>query len=439
MIFPTGPAALVDRGTSMPARVRQDPPSRRAMDETELIHDWNEAGFATRPAPDRVLELDDETLRDGLQCPSVTDPGTEDKLRLVHLMDQLGIHTADVGLPGAGPRAFEQVTAIVEEIRDAGLSLKPNCAARTVIADIEPIARIQDATGVPIEVYAFIGSSPIRQYAEGWSLDTILGHVVKAVDFAVSHGLSVAMVTEDTTRAQPDDLKRIYTAAIEHGARRVCLADTVGHATPDGVASLVHFVRDEIVDPSGEDVGIDWHGHRDRGFGLTNALTAYEAGAGRIHGTALGIGERVGNTEMDLLMVNLRLLGWIDNDLSALGEYCDTAARACGVTMPHDYPIFGRDAFRTATGVHAAAIVKAQQKGAAWLADRVYSGVPASMVGRKQRIEVGPMSGLSNVRNWLSVHGYDPSDDELCHRIIAAAKATDHTLSEAELDLLVTG
>jgi len=439
MIFPAGPAALVDRASSTFQPVWWTSSSRNAMDETELIHDWNEAGFAKRPAPDRVLELDDETLRDGLQCPSVTDPSTEDKLRLIHLMDDLGIHTADVGLPGAGPRAYEQVTAIVEEIRDAGLSIRPNCAARTVVADIEPIARIQQATGVPIEVYAFIGSSPIRQYAEGWSLDTILGHVVTAVDYCVSQGLSVAMVTEDTTRAHPDDLKRIYSAAIDHGARRVCLADTVGHATPDGVASLVRFVQDEIVEPSGEEVGIDWHGHRDRGFGLTNALTAYEAGADRIHGTALGIGERVGNTEMDLLMVNLRLLGWIDNDLSALGEYCDTAARACGVTVPHDYPVIGQDAFRTATGVHAAAIVKAQEKGAAWLADRVYSGVPASMVGRKQRIEIGPMSGLSNVRNWLAVHGHDPSDQQLCTRIFAAAKATDHTLTEAELDALVAG
>jgi len=437
MIFPAGPAPLVDRARSTSAPTRWDSSTRRAMDDTDLIHDWNEAGFATRPAPGRTLQLDDETLRDGLQNPSVIDPPLEDKLRLVHLMDALGIHTADVGLPGAGSRARAQVRAVVEEIRDAGLSLKPNCAARTVIADIEPIAEIQQATGVPIEVYAFIGSSPIRQFAEGWTLDDILHHVEDSVDFATREGLAVCLVTEDTTRAQPEDLRRIYGAAISHGARRVCLADTVGHATPDGVAALVKFVREEVVEPSGEEVGVDWHGHRDRGFGLTNALTAYEAGADRIHGTALGIGERVGNTEMDLLMVNLRLLGWIENDLSALADYCQTAARACGVTIPHDYPIFGRDAFRTGTGVHAAAIVKAQQKGADWLADRVYSGVPASMVGRTQEIEIGPMSGLSNVKHWLAEHGFDAADPELCQRIFAAAKTTDHTLTEAELNALV--
>lgn len=408
------------------------------MDEADLIHDWNEAGFATRPPDDRVLQLDDETLRDGLQNPSVVDPCIDDKIRLLHLMDDLGIHTADVGLPGAGPRAREQVERLVMEVRDAKLSIRPNCAARTVIADIEPIADVQQRTGVPVEVYAFIGSSPIRQYAEGWSLDRILGHVSEAVEFAVGEGLAVAMVTEDTTRAHPEHLHAIYTAAIECGARRLCLSDTVGHATPDGTRALVRFIIEDVVEPSGEEVGVDWHGHRDRGFGLTNALTAYEAGAERIHGTALGIGERVGNTEMDLLMVNLRLLGWIDNDLSALGEYCDLAARACGVDLPHDYPVVGRDAFRTATGVHAAAIIKAEDKGADWLADRVYSGVPASMVGRHQTIEVGPMSGLSNVKYWLATHGYDPTDDELCDRIFAAAKKSDHTLSEDELSALVT-
>lgn len=409
------------------------------MHEADLIHDWNDTGAGERPSSDRALQLDDETLRDGLQNPSVVDPPLDDKIRLLHLMDALGVHTADIGLPGAGARARDQVTALVEEIRDAGLSVRPNCAARTVVADIAPIADIQQETGVPIEVYAFIGSSPIRQYAEGWTLDDILGHVEHAVDFAVGEGLSVVMVTEDTTRAKPEAIAAIYRTAIEHGARRVCLADTVGHATPDGATALVRFVKDEVVAPSGEDVGIDWHGHRDRGFGVANTLAAFEAGADRLHGTALGIGERVGNTEMDLLMVNLRLLGWIDNDLSMLAEYCATAARACGVTVPHDYPVVGRDAFRTATGVHAAAIVKAKQKGADWLADRVYSAVPASMVGRHQEIEIGPMSGLSNVKHWLEVHGYDPGDEELCRRIFAAAKATDHTLTRTELEALVDG
>lgn len=409
------------------------------MNEQELIHDWNTASGAFDWSTVDRVELDDETLRDGLQNPSVTDPPIDDKIRLLHLMDELGIHTADVGLPGAGPRAVEAVTALCREIVEAGLSIRPNCAARTVIADVEPVARISQEVGIPIEACTFIGSSPIRQYAEGWTLERMLETSEKAVTFAVKEGLPVMMVTEDTTRARPEVLKALYGHAIEWGARRLCIADTVGHATPDGARAVVRFVLEEIVEPSGEDVEVDWHGHRDRGFGLANALAAVEAGATRIHGTALGIGERCGNTEMDLLLVNLKLLGVHDADLSMLPEYCELTARACRVPLVHSYPVVGEDAFRTATGVHAAAIVKAEKKGDAWLADRIYSGIPASMVGRKQKIEISPMSGLSNVKHWLREHGYDPEDEALAGRIFQAAKQTDHTLTEGELEALCRG
>jgi 2-isopropylmalate synthase len=400
------------------------------MQENELIHDWNRVGDE-RPFP--RVELDDETLRDGLQSPSVKDPPIEDKLRILHLMDRLGIHSADIGLPGAGPRAVADVRALAREIVDAGLAVRPNCAARTMVRDVEPIARISQEVGVAIEACTFIGSSPIRQYAEDWTLDRMLATSEEAVRFAVGEGLPVMFVTEDTTRARPEVLRALYGHAIEWGARRICLADTVGHATPSGVRALVRFVKDEIVDPSGEDVKVDWHGHRDRGLGMANALAAAEAGADRIHGTALGIGERVGNVEMDLLLVNLFLLGAHDADLSPLGEYCREVSEATGVQIPPGYPVFGADAFRTGTGVHAAAIVKAEAKGDAWLADRIYSGVPAGMVGRRQVIEVGPMSGLSNVKHWLRVRGYDPGDEPLCRRILQRAKEGDHTLTDDEI------
>lgn len=408
------------------------------MDEKSLIHDWNKV-------PDDAfdwenvgrIQLDDETLRDGLQNPSVVDPSIEQKLQLLHLMDDLGIDTADVGLPGAGPRAVEAVSALAQEIADAGLSIAANCAARTVIADVKPIAEISQRVGIPIEACTFIGSSPIRQYAEAWTLDKMLRVSEEAVTFAVGEGLPVMFVTEDTIRARPETLEALYRNAIECGARRLCIADTVGHATPDGVRALVRFVIDEIVAPSGEDIGIDWHGHRDRGLGLANALAAVEAGATRIHGTALGVGERVGNVEMDLLLVNLKLLGAHKGDLTKLPEYCALAAEACQIPLANDYPVVGADAFRTATGVHAAAIIKAEDKGDAWLADRIYSGIPASMVGRRQEIEIGPMCGISNVKYWLRVHGHDAEDEELCGLLFDAAKSSDRTLTSAEVERLI--
>jgi 2-isopropylmalate synthase len=407
------------------------------MEERDLIYDWN-GGGANGAAFDwtRVhVDLNDETLRDGLQSPSVTDPPLEDKKRLLHLMADLGIVAADIGLPGAGPRVVEQVRALAREIRDAKLPIFPNCAARTVVADVEPIVRIADEIGIKIEAATFIGSSPIRQYAEDWTLDRIVKASAEAVTYAVQHGLPVMYVTEDTTRARPETLKALYGAAIDCGATRLCLADTVGHATPSGVKALVEFVKKEIVRK--QDVKIDWHGHRDRGMGLINCLAAIEAGVDRVHATALGVGERVGNAEMDLLLVNLKLLGAHRHDIHRLSEYCRLVAEAVGVPIPVNYPVVGTDAFRTGTGVHAAAIIKAKKKGHAWLADRVYSSVPAEEFGFAQRIEISPVSGLSNVKYWLETHGYDAENEAACKVLFDAAKRTDRVLSDEECHRLI--
>ena len=402
------------------------------MEERDLIHDWNtlDREFDWSSC---TVELNDETLRDGLQCPSVVDPGIDDKRKLLHLMVDLGIASADIGLPGAGPRTRADTLELAKEIARNNLKLDANCAARTVIADVRPIAEISQEAGIPIEAATFIGSSPIRQYAEDWTLDKMLRVSEEAVTFAINEGLPVMFVTEDTTRAAPETLKALYGNAIRWGARRLCLADTVGHATPDGVRKLVRFVKDEIITPSGQDVKLDWHGHRDRGFGLANSLTAIEAGVDRVHGTALGIGERVGNAEMDLLLINLKLLGAHKGDLTKLPEYCRLTSRACGVPIPPSYPVLGDDAFRTGTGVHAAAIVKARKKGHEWLADRIYSGVPAADFGLSQRIDISPVSGLSNVKCWLEEHGFDATDEALCQRVFDAAKKTNRVLRDDEI------
>ena len=399
-------------------------------DESELIYDWNCAnGPDLRPA--RKVELDDETLRDGLQSPSVRSPSIEDKVRILHMMVDLGIESADIGLPGAGPHVAKDVEVLAREIADHRLPIFPNCAARTVIADIKPVVEISQKVGIPIEASCFIGSSPIRQYAEGWTLDRMLRLTREAVEFGVKEGLPVMFVTEDTTRANPDDLRRLYTEAVEAGARRVCVADTVGHATPNGARNVIRFIR-EVVDATGEDVKVDWHGHKDRGLSVINALAAAEAGADRLHGTAVGIGERVGNCPIDLLLVNMQLLGWIDRDLSRLKEYCQLVSEKTGVPLPDNYPVVGRDAFRTGTGVHAAAIIKARARGDEWLADRVYSSIPASLIGSRQVIEVGPMSGESNVVYWLQERGIEATP-ELVKEIFQKAKSSPVTLEEVEI------
>jgi 2-isopropylmalate synthase len=400
------------------------------MNEHELIHDWNVAGERWERPPFRI-QLDDETLRDGLQSPSVRAPNIEQKLRILRLLDEIGVDTADIGLPGAGPHVVRDVERLAREIVDAKLKIKPNCAARTMVADIQPIVDVSQRAGIAIECCCFIGSSPIRRYAEDWTVDYLQRCTEEAVSFGVNHGLSVMYVTEDTTRSDPETLRRLFTTAIRAGASRLCIADTVGHATPAGARAVVAFTK-QIVDEQGGGIGIDWHGHRDRDLAVINTLSALEAGATRLHGTAIGIGERVGNTPMEALLMNLVLMGYVERDLTAMCEYCEAVSAATGVPIPVNYPIVGRDAFRTATGVHAAAVIKAFRKNDRALVDAVYSGVPAHLIGREQQIDVGPMSGKSNVIFWLERHGYTATD-ELVDRIFTKAKSSSTVLTNDEI------
>jgi 2-isopropylmalate synthase len=402
----------------------------------DFIFDWNELNRKGRLVPQRFSLLD-ETLRDGLQNPSVVDPSIDDKIRILHLMEDLGIEHANLGLPGSSQRAFDDVLTLCKEVARCKMTISVACAGRTVAADIAPIVEISQRTGLRVEVCAFIGSSPIRQFVEQWDVAFIAKRSAEAIDVAFHAGLPVVFVTEDTTRSRPEVLSTLFRSAIDHGASRLCLSDTVGHATPDGVHNLIQFTRNLIVG-TGANVGIDWHGHNDRGLALGNALWALEHGADRVHGTALGIGERVGNPAMELILLNLRLLGQLppDRDLTKLVSYCETVARAVGWDVPLNYPLVGRDAFRTATGVHAAAIIKAMQRGDEWLVDRVYSAVPAGQFGRHQEIAIGFMSGASNVNYWLRQRNIEP-DDGLVDAILRAAKGTRHLLNDDEVLAIV--
>ena len=404
------------------------------MKTSSLIHDWNLQGPASLAIAHPVL-LNDETLRDGLQSPSVRDPSIAEKIRILHLMEALGINSLDLGLPGAGPRAVEHVEALAREISTSKMRIRANCAARTHENDIRPIAEIVQRTGVNIEAATFIGSSPIRRYTENWTDDFLLRTTEKAVKYAIAIGLDVMYVTEDTTRCDPETVKRLYSSAIECGAHAIVICDTAGHSTPMGTYALVRFVLDEVVKPAGKKIRVDWHGHCDRGLAVANSMAALLAGADCVHACALGIGERVGNTQMDQMLVNLKLMGvspWAEQDLTKLKDYCQAVASATAVPIPANYPVVGDDAFRTATGVHAAAVIKAYKKNDIELANAVYSGVPSHMFGLEQVIEIGPMSGKSNVLFWLERRGVMATEG-IVERIYKRAKQSDHTLSESEI------
>jgi 2-isopropylmalate synthase len=419
----------------------QKRPSTRApeLDDSDagrLIYDWNSRRYRGPIVLNRAFQLHDETLRDGIQNPSVVDPEVGDKLEILHMLDEIGVDTIDVGLPGAGPRAFADVLRLCREIADNHMRIRPTCAGRTLEQDIAPMVEVSQRAGIPIEVMTFIGSSPIRSLAEEWSVEMIRERSVKAIAFGVKEGLPVNYVTEDTTRSRPDVLWELFRAAIDNGASRLTLCDTVGHVTPDGVRNLVQFAR-HVCDASGAEVGIDWHGHNDRGLALVNSIWALEHGADRVHGTILGIGERVGNASLDQILVNLALLGETGSrNLAKLAALCRKVSEATQFPIPINYPVFGEDAFRTGTGVHAAAIIKAMEKGDSFLGDRVYSGVPAGDFGRTQDICIGPMSGVSNVRYWCRARDIEASD-ALTKAILAKAKQGKRLMTDEEVYAVV--
>ena len=413
------------------------------VEEHSLIYDWNEIGYSIdRKDGNHPHELwfDDETLRDGLQSPSARNPTIEQKIELIDYMERLGIQKVDLGLPGAGPYHVDHIDSMLQHMGEHGYELRPGCAVRTVVSDIEPLVDLQAKHEREIQASAFLGTSPIRQFAEGWNMEKIISTAEKAVTFAVDNNIPVMFVTEDTTRSKPEEIKEVYSRAIELGADRICVCDTCGHVTPNGVRKLLGFIQEEVIPDSGvkrREIEVNWHGHQDRGLGVANNLAAYEAGADVIHGTALGVGERAGNAPLDQTLVNLSLMGVISNDLTSLNEYSRKAHEYIEVALPHNYPVFGEDAFETGTGVHASAVIKAMNKGDNWLADRVYSGVPAGDFGLQQVIRIGHMSGRSNVIHWLERNGYKPEDDLVSH-MFEVAKSKRRMMTDEEVHLAIS-
>jgi 2-isopropylmalate synthase len=408
------------------------------MDERALIFDWNTIDYDisrnSNNHPHGVW-FDDETLRDGLQSPSARNPTISQKIELLTYMEKLGIQKVDLGLPGAGPFHVEHIDSMLNHIIENDYAIRPGAAVRTLMHDIQPLVDLQQKHGIQIQASAFLGTSPIRQFTEGWTMDRLLSTMETAVSFAVENDVPVMFVTEDTTRSKPEDVKMIYQRAMELGVRRLCVCDTCGHVTPNGVKKLLNFIDEEVIKDSGymrNEIEVNWHGHQDRGLGVANNIAAVEAGADVIHGTALGVGERAGNAPLDQTLVNLKLMGVIDNDLTLLDEYVRKANEYIEVPLPHNYPVFGRDAFETGTGVHASAVIKAMKKGDQWLADRVYSGVPAADFGLKQVIRIGHMAGRSNIIWWLEQNEIEVSDDLVAH-MFEIAKSQRRNMSDEEI------
>jgi 2-isopropylmalate synthase len=356
-----------------------------------------------------------------------------DKRRLLVLMSELGLRSAALGYPGSGPRQFADALALAREVMRAQMPIDASCSARASVKDVATVLDVIERSGLDVEVAVSLSVSPIMLGAEGITIDRVQEAADASISFAVRAGARVVAVIEDASRTPPEMLAVLIRHVLSLGATAIQVSDSVGQSTPEGTRALLRFVSEQVKVRSGRTVRVDWHGQQDRGLALANALAATEAGADRVLASALGLGERCGTVPLELLLTNLRLIGRWPHTLNALQEYCESAAAAFGVAIAPAHAVIGADAFRIGSGAHATAMVKALRSGDRSLADVVCSAVPASLVGAEPRVDVSPVSGLSNVRWWLAQHGYDPGDLVLMRELLLAVKHTQRVASDDEL------
>lgn len=393
-----------------------------------LIFDWNND---TQSAEKKRIELNDETLRDGLQATYVRHPSLKEKIALLGLMERVGIESANIGFPISGQEQKKDITGLIEYAQAKKFKIRLGCGARILIKDVEAIVDVVEKTGMIVEVGLFVGSSRIRYLVEKWDLRQMGKQVEQSISFAVKKGLPVMFVTEDTTRARPRTLSYLYQVAINSGATRICICDTVGHATPWSTEKLIHFIRSKIIGAN-KKIKIDWHGHNDKGLAIANCLAAAKAGVDRIQASALGVGERAGNACLVQVVVNLQNSGFLNKNLKYLEKYSRKAAKVLRVKIPPNYPFIGKDIFKTATGVHAAAIKKAWVLNKPSLAGMVYSAVDPVLLGKKPEILIGPMSGKANVE-WTLEELNIKVNPDLIEALLDRAKTKRKILSKAEI------
>ena len=400
-----------------------------------MLFDWSRTGRARVAARADGGALLDETLRDGIQAPHVSTPALDEKLELIDHMVRCGIQYATVGFPGSGPAAAGDCLAIARHVAAQDHPLALGYAGRTHPADVRAICDIAQHAGVSVGAYIFIGISPIRLYVEEWTVGSVAADIRRAVAECRRDGVTFVLVLEDAVRCTPTILERVYDVALELGIKRLTLCDTVGAASPAGTEALVRWSA-WYFEVREHPVALEWHGHNDRGLALTNSLTALAAGCARVHGTVLGVGERAGNASIDQLIVNRELEHPGEYDMKALREYCGRASGVLGVPIPENYPAMGRDVFKTSAGVHAAAILKAHEKRDAFAKDSVYSGVPASLLGRDQEVVIDSASGASNVRYWFAINGGEPGEALIRH-VLDTAKQARRPLTDEEIRRIV--
>lgn len=392
----------------------------------DLIFDWGEYSFPSLP-----ISVFDTTLRDGLQSPQIKkQPTLVEKVEFLAMAEEIGIDAIEIGFPVSSEFHKNDVIKLANHAKKNKYKILLSCLSRTTIKDVQAIIDVSQKAGISVGVNLLIGSSKIRRLVEEWDIKEMEKWIRQSIELAKANNLPVEFCTEDTTRTDPKMLKCLYQIAIQHGVKRIWIADTVGIATPSSAKKICNYIKKKII--GAKKIGLDWHGHDDKGLGVANSLIAVENGADRIQATALGIGERAGNTAMEPVLLNLVLAGSKKYNLTKLGKYSEAASKMFNIPIRDSYPAIGKLVHTTAVGMHAAAIYKAKELNRDDLAGLVYSSYNPQLVGRESNIFIGPMSGAANVE-WNLDRLHIKKKPELIEKLLDKAKSENRYLTDEDI------
>ncbi len=392
--------------------------------------------------PVQKYAIDDETLRDGVQAPYVLQPTIEQALTIFEFSRKLGVQKADIGFAASSPTTFNRIKEVAKQNYGEGTPITISCAARTTIGDIDPIIKLSQEIGNPIEADTFIGTDPLRMKVEGWTPEFMANQVEQVTRYAIDHGVPTMLVTETSfagIQQIPNVVRDIYLAGLNAGAGRVCLCDTTGAHTFDEIIEGIHWMRN-LLDTNGfHHVGIDFHGHDDLTNAVSNSVAAFMAGADRVHATILGIGERRGNTDLIPLLVQLDKKEMnSDHNLHILPEYAMYASSVLGVPISDTHPVIGPDARCMVSGVHATAALKGLEQGH----KGIYLPFDPDSLGIKpsHTTKIGQMAGKGNVLLFALMEGLPRPTDLQIERVLNEAKGLDQRgfLSPTEIKHLLS-
>ncbi len=384
--------------------------------EKGLVHNWAIEEGLTKVLPEKVY-IWEETLRDGEQTPGVHFT-PEEKLEIALLMDEMGVHIADVGIPVVSDEEKKAVSLIAKQ----GLKMRINGAARTVKGDVDAVIDCDTD-----EISIFVAASNVHlKHKLQMTKDQVYDIATEMVEYARDHGMPVAFVTEDTVRADLDFVERLYNGCIEAGAERAGLYHTVGVMTPGAMKWRLEQVKDFL-----KPVQLSVHCHNDFGLAVANSLAAVESGVEVPHTCVNSLGERSGNASFEELVMILEALYGYDTgiDVSRLYELSRKVEELSGIPVAVNKPLVGYNAFSHESGIHAHGVIK--HTG-------TYEPIQPETIGRSRRFIFGKHTGAAAVIEKLERAGIADLPKDTLMEIVNGIKETAETRTKAEQAAFIT-